>query len=38
MLFKFAPNGAEEGEDVSIHIETGKLNISEVVKPGKRKS
>jgi hypothetical protein len=38
VLFKFTPKGAEEGEDVSIHIEPGKLNISEVVKPGKRKS
>lgn len=38
VLFKFTPKGAEEGEDVSIHIEPGKLNVSEVVKPGKRKS
>jgi len=38
VLFKFSPKGAAEGEDVSIHIEPGKLNISEVVKPGKRKS
>ncbi len=38
IVFKFTPKGAEKGEDVSVHIEPGKLHISEVVKPGKRKS
>ncbi len=33
----FVPVGAEEGEDVTIHISPGKLQITEVVKPGKRK-
>jgi len=37
VLFKFTPKGAEEGENVSIRIETRKLQITEVVKPGKRK-
>lgn len=34
----FVPDGAEEGEDVTIHISPGKLQITEVVKPGKRKA
>jgi hypothetical protein len=34
----FVPVGAEEGEDVTIHISPGKLQITEVVKPGKRKA
>jgi hypothetical protein len=36
--FKFIPAGAEEGEDVTITISSGKLQITEVVKPGKRKA
>lgn len=36
--FKFIPTGAEEGEDVTITISSGKLQITEVVKPGKRKA
>lgn len=36
VTFTFAPAGAEEGEDVSIVIKEGELQISEVVKPGKR--
>ncbi len=36
--FKFVPTGAEEGEDVTITISPGKLQITEVVKPGKRKA
>jgi hypothetical protein len=36
-MFKFTPKGAEEGERVTIRIEPGKLHISELVKPGKRK-
>jgi hypothetical protein len=35
--FKFIPTGAEEGEDITITISSGKLQITEVVKPGKRK-
>ena len=35
--FKFVPTGADEGEDVSITISSGKLQITEVVRPGKRK-
>ncbi len=35
--FKFVPTGAEEGKDVTITISPGKLQITEVVKPGKRK-
>ena len=36
-VFEFKPNGSEEGEEVKVRIEPGKLNITEVVKPGKRK-
>jgi hypothetical protein len=36
--FTFVPTGAEEGEDVTITISSGKLQITEVVKPGKRKA
>ena len=36
--FKFTPKGAEEGEDITVRIEPGKLQITEVVKPGKRKA
>lgn len=36
--FKFIPTGAEEGEDVTITISSGKLQITEVVKPGKRRA
>jgi hypothetical protein len=35
--FQFTPRGAEEGEEVSIRIEPGRLQISEVVKAGKRR-
>jgi hypothetical protein len=35
---QFVPVGAEEGEDVTITIGPGKLQITEVVKPGKRKA
>ena len=37
VTFQFTPKGADEGEEVSVHIQPGKLSISEVVKPGKRK-
>lgn len=36
--FKYVPIGAEEGEDITIYISPGKLQITEVVKPGKRKA
>jgi len=36
--FKFAPTGAEDGEDVSVVVRKDELQISEVVKPGKRKA
>ena len=36
--FKYVPTGAEEGEDITISISPGKLHITEVVKPGKRKA
>lgn len=36
--FKYVPAGAEEGEDITISIGPGKLQITEVVKPGKRKA
>jgi hypothetical protein len=36
--FKYVPTGAEEGEDITISISPGKLQITEVVKPGKRKA
>ena len=37
ITFKFTPTGAEEGEDVSVVVRKDELQISEVVKPGKRK-
>ena len=37
ITFKFTPTGAEEGEDVSVVVRRDELQISEVVKPGKRK-
>lgn len=36
--FKYVPTGAEEGENITISISPGKLQITEVVKPGKRKA
>jgi len=36
--FKFTPTGAEDGEDVSVVVRKDELQISEVVKPGKRKA
>ena len=36
--WKFTPTGAEEGEDVSVVVRKDELQISEVVKPGKRKA
>ena len=37
VTFKFTPTGAEEGEDVSVVVRKDELQISEVVKPGKRR-
>lgn len=37
VTFKFTPAGAEDGEDVSIVVRKDELQITEVVKPGKRK-
>ena len=37
ITFKFTPTGAAEGEDVSVVVRKDELQISEVVKPGKRK-
>jgi hypothetical protein len=36
--FKFTPTGAEDGEDVSVVVRKDELQISEVVKSGKRKA
>jgi hypothetical protein len=38
VAFKVKPKGAEEGEEISARIEPGKLHVTEVVKPGKRKA
>jgi hypothetical protein len=35
--FRFMPRGAESGEDVAVVIRKGELQITEMVKPGKRK-
>ena len=37
VMFSFVPQGAESGEEVSISISEGKLQITETVKPGKGK-
>ncbi len=37
-VFTFVPRGAEAGESVSVTIRPGELQITEVVKPGKRKN
>jgi hypothetical protein len=34
--FRFTPRGGQPGEDISVVIRKGELQISEVVKPGKR--
>lgn len=35
--FVFAPRGGDEGEEITIRVEPGELQITESVKPGKRK-
>lgn len=37
-VFRFVPAGAADGEDVTVSIRAGELQITEQVKPGKRKS
>ena len=34
--FRFVPKGAEEGEDVTVTVKPGEIQINETVKAGKK--
>jgi hypothetical protein len=38
IVYRFVPQGGSEGEDITVTIRAGELQLTEQVKPGKRPS